>query len=150
MKVSEIQLTYKRIVLNTDGQILNSSKRVNTFMREYLNSINQDITLRESFFCAFFDTSLNCIGVLKIADGGIDAVHVDPRLIYTTAVNTGCKGVMLFHNHPSGKMSPSQADITITNKIKTGLQTLDVQLFDHIILDPSSEKYFSFGDEGYL
>lgn len=150
MKISEIQLTYKRVVLNKNGEALNASKKVNTFIREYLKAIDQDLTLRECFFAAFFDTALNCIGVLKVADGGIDAVHVDARLIYTTAVNTGCKGVMLFHNHPSGKMTPSQADIQITNKIKAGLNTLDIQLFEHIILDPSSENYFSFGDEGYL
>lgn len=150
MKISEIQLTYKRVVLNKNGEALNASAKVNTFIREYLKVIDQDLTLRECFFAAFFDTALNCIGVLKVADGGIDAVHVDPRLIYSTAVNTGCKGVMLFHNHPSGKMTPSQADIQITNKIKAGLNTLDIQLFEHIILDPSSENYFSFGDEGYL
>ena len=102
MKISEIQLTYKRVVLNQNGEALNASAKVNTFIREYLKAVNQDLTLRECFFAAFFDTALNCIGVLKVADGGIDAVHVDPRLIYSTAVNTGCKGVMLFHNHPSG------------------------------------------------
>ena len=150
MKISEIQLSYKRVVLNKTGEALNGSTKVNTFIREYLNAVGQDITLRECFFAAFFDTSLNCIGVLKVADGGIDAVQVDPRLVYTSAVNTGCKGVMLFHNHPSGSMRPSQADIQMTNKIKQGLNTLDVQLFEHIILDPSSERYFSFGDEGYL
>lgn len=150
MKVSEIQLTYKRVVLNQNGEMLNSSVKVNKFIREYLKAIDQDLTLRECFFAAFFDTALNCIGVLKVADGGIDAVHVDTRLIYSTAVNTGCKGVMLFHNHPSGRINPSQADIQITNKIKKGLSTLEMQLFDHIILDPSTEKYFSFGDEGYL
>ena len=54
MKISEIQLTYKRIVLNEPGRALNGSTKVNKFIREYLHAVGQDITLRECFFCCIF------------------------------------------------------------------------------------------------
>lgn len=57
--------------------------------------------------------------------------------------------MILTHNHPSGTLNPSEADKSITRKIKSAGEFLDIKVLDHIILTPSG-KYFSFADEGLL
>jgi DNA repair protein RadC len=52
------------------------------------------------------------------------------------------------HNHPSGNLTPSDADRQITEKIKQAGKILDISLLDHLII--TSEKYFSFADDGLL
>ncbi|WP_408582986.1 JAB domain-containing protein, partial [Myroides odoratimimus] len=54
----------------------------------------------------------------------------------------------LVHNHPSGKLDPSEADKQITAKIKQASQVLDIALLDHLIITP--ENYYSFADQGVL
>ena len=55
---------------------------------------------------------------------------------------------MLVHNHPSGSLSPSRADIEITNKIKEAVKYFDITLMDHIIV--ADIGYYSFIDQGML
>ncbi|WP_423212692.1 JAB domain-containing protein [Myroides odoratimimus] len=52
------------------------------------------------------------------------------------------------HNHPSGKLAPSDADRQITRKIKEASKILDITLLDHLII--TAESYYSFADEGIL
>lgn len=144
MKVlSEIKLSYNR--REVSSKTPTSSKEMN----DLIHSIMGDISLQEKMFALFFDIKMTCIGFLKVADGGIDSVLVDARLIYATALNTACKSVVLCHNHPSGNTNPSNADKEITKRIKTGLKTLDITLIDHLITTPS-KKYYSFADECIL
>ena len=72
----------------------------------------------------------------------------DPKLIFVAALKSGATGVLLAHNHPSGNLTPSQADIDLTRKIKEGGKLLEIQLLDHLII--TSEGYYSFADEGLL
>jgi len=58
-------------------------------------------------------------------------------------------GILLVHNHPSGKLEASQPDKDITKKIKLAAQLFDVKVLDHIIMAPNGE-YFSFADQGLL
>jgi DNA repair protein RadC len=57
-------------------------------------------------------------------------------------------GLIVSHNHPSGNLQPSQADIDLTRKIKEAGRFLEIQLLDHIIL--TTEGYYSFADEGLI
>lgn len=142
MNLSEIKLTYNRVSLSNNA--LTSPEEINSFIREYLQAIGEDLTLQEKFFAIFFDIGMNVIGILKVAESGLDAVLVDPRLVYSTALTTGSKGIIVAHNHPSGTMRPSNADRNITEKLKAGLETLDIDLFDHIILSGTNTDYYSF------
>ena len=56
--------------------------------------------------------------------------------------------IVLAHNHPSGNLKPSQADILLTNKLKEAGKYLDIDVIDHIIL--TEEAYYSFADEGIM
>lgn len=144
MTLSEIKLTYNRVTVSDNP--LRNSQQVSDFFREYLKLIGEDLTLQEKFFVIYLDAGMNVIGVLKVAESGIDAVMVDSRLIYSTAVTTGAKSTIVAHNHPSGTMRPSSADRNLTNKLQAGLATLDVELIDHIILSGADKQYYSFKD----
>lgn len=148
--LSEIKLKYNRVQLNQEGTILNSSNLVNKFIHNVIDAVDEDITLQEKFFAFFFDVRLNCVGYIKVSEGGYDSVMVDTRIIYTTALNTGALNVIICHNHPSTKVDPSNADISITNKIKEGLKTLDIRLIDHVIIEPTKRNYYSFADNGLI
>jgi DNA repair protein RadC len=56
--------------------------------------------------------------------------------------------VILAHNHPSGNLLPSESDILLTDKIKKGLQLIDVQVSDHLII--GNNEFYSFSDQGKL
>lgn len=80
--------------------------------------------------------------------GGVSATIIDPKLIFREAVHQLCSALILAHNHPSGSLRPSQADLAITRKLVEGAQVFDIQVLDHIIL--SHQGYYSFADQGQL
>ncbi|MEC3881993.1 JAB domain-containing protein [Parapedobacter sp. 10938] len=87
-------------------------------------------------------------GFFKIADGVIDAVPVDIRTLFTSALLSGANKIVLAHNHPSGTLRPSPADMNLTNKAVNAGELLDIEILDHIIITENS--YYSFKDEGLL
>ena len=64
------------------------------------------------------------------------------------ALEMAAVGILVCHNHPSGKLQPSNSDIQLTKKIKAAGLTLDIKLLDHLIV--TEKAYFSFADEGIL
>lgn len=107
-----------------------------------------DIGIYESFFLMMLNRANQVIGYVKISQGGITGTVADPILVAKYAIDSLAKAVILCHNHPSGNLNPSDADINLTAKIKQGLKLFDITVLDHIILTESS--YYSFADEGDL
>lgn len=70
------------------------------------------------------------------------------KKIFQVALKSNASSIILAHNHPSGNLQPSEADIKLTRKIKDAGTNLDLPVIDHIIL--TSESYYSFADEGLL
>jgi DNA repair protein RadC len=109
---------------------------------------SDDIEIFESFFILLLNRQNQTIGYAKISQGGITGTVVDTKIIAKYVVDSLASAVILAHNHPSGTLKPSQADITITNKIKTALGFLDANVLDHIIL--THDGYYSFADNSIL
>lgn len=82
----------------------------------------------------------------KISTGTLGFSVLGVREIFRTAFLNNGAAIMLLHNHPSGDVTPSSADIKATKKIKEAGELLDVPLLDHIIVSPN--EYFSFAKEG--
>ena len=78
--------------------------------------------------------------------GTINASMVFPREIFKEALLLNSPNIILVHNHPSGNLSPSQEDISLTKRIKEAGQLMGVKVLDHIIVTQSD--YFSFVQEG--
>jgi DNA repair protein RadC len=80
-----------------------------------------------------------------VSRGGITGTVADIRVMARLAIEGKATGLIISHNHPSGQLHPSSADIEITQKIKKGLDLLDIKLLDHLIL--ANNSYFSFSDQ---
>jgi DNA repair protein RadC len=107
-----------------------------------------DIDVYESFFLLMLNRGNYTTGWAKISQGGITSTVVDVSLIAKFAVDNLAKAVILVHNHPSGVLKPSDADIHITKQTKNGLRLLDINVIEHIIL--TSEGYYSMLDNGNI
>lgn len=83
-----------------------------------------------------------------ISRGGVSGTVVDTKMIFKSAVENLASSIIICHNHPSGNLKPSDADIRITKNIKEAGRVMDIQLFDHVIITESG--YYSFNDEGML
>ncbi len=83
-----------------------------------------------------------------ISVGGVAGTVVDPKVIFKKALDEQASSIILTHNHPSGNLKPSQADIDITKKLVKAGSTLEINVLDHLII--SDKGYFSFLDEGLI
>ncbi|PQJ79232.1 RadC family protein [Polaribacter porphyrae] len=102
----------------------------------------------EEFWILFLNNSNKVLAKTQISKGGLTATIVDVRLLFKKALEYASVGIIVCHNHPSGKLKPSNADKQLTEKIKEAGATLDIKLLDHLII--TEKSYFSFADEGVL
>ncbi|MCK5169727.1 MAG: DNA repair protein RadC, partial [Bacteroidales bacterium] len=100
----------------------------------------------EEFWILLLNRSNRIIEKIKISQGGISGTVIDVKIILKHAVEKLASSIILCHNHPSGNKKPSSADDTITGKLKSGAELLDIQVLDHIIV--ADIEYFSYADEG--
>lgn len=124
---------------------IRSSKDSSDFFRSIWDD---SIGIYESFFCIYLNQANNTIGWYKVSQGGITGTVADPRLVIKKALDVLATCIIICHNHPSGNLQPSPADIELTNKIKQGAAWLDIKVLDHIIL--TEDSYYSFSDEGNI
>ena len=146
-KVNEIKVSYKERVPAPFWQTIGSSKDAAEMLFETWNK--DTIALQESFKIILLNNSNKVKGIYQISQGGITGTLVDLRILFAVVLKTLSVGVILTHNHPSGKLQASNADKQITEKIKKASQLFDVKLLDHIIISPNG-SYYSFTDEGIL
>jgi len=83
-----------------------------------------------------------------VSKGGISSTVIDVRMILKTALEKYATSMILCHNHPSGNLTPSDADMQITRKIKEAGRIMEVQVLDHLII--TQKNYYSFADNGIL
>jgi len=123
--------------------IIKSSKDVFQIMLPMIGELQH-----EEFWVLYLNNSNKVIAKEQLSKGGITATMVDVRLLYKKAVALTTVGVIVCHNHPSGKLTPSKSDELLTQKIKEAGQTLDIKLLDHLII--TQKDYFSFADNQKL
>ena len=141
--ISEYSLKYTKSDIQKT-KITTSESASNVIRKFYFDDIN----IYESFFILLLNRANNTTGFAKISQGGTAGTVVDIKIIAKYAVESLSSAVIICHNHPSGNIKPSEADINITKKIKDALLLLDISLTDHIIL--SENNYYSFADNGDL
>lgn len=102
----------------------------------------------EQFWAIFLNRNSKVIATEFISKGTATATIVNTQLIARRAIELKAQAVILAHNHPSGNTQPSDADKKVTNNCKQGLNFLEINLLDHVII--TNGNYFSFADEGLL
>lgn len=109
-----------------------------------------DMAIRETFVAMYLDARGLPLAYFVVGLGGINSTAVDSRMVFAPALNiAGCHNIVLAHNHPSGIVTPSRSDITLTEKLKVAAEALDFHLMDHLILSPDGDC-FSFKGEGRM
>lgn len=143
-EVAEIKVSYST---NNSSKIKITS--VNKAFELLLSCWDMEtIELQEEFKVLLLNRSNEVLGIYPLSKGGITGTVVDSRLIFAVALKCNATGIIICHNHPSGKLFPSDADIILTKKIKKCADFLDISLIDHIIL--TNNGFYSFSNEGKL
>lgn len=114
---------------------------------EAINDVLSDLP-HEEFWVLYLNRKNEIIKRENISKGGVTGTVADGKIIFKNAVNLLASSVILCHNHPSGNLSPSQADIQLTKKMKEIGIIMDTPVIDHIIV--GNNNYFSFADENLL
>jgi len=131
----------RRIEETPELKKITSSKAVFEIMQPLIGELPH-----EEFWVLYLNNSNKVIHKSQLSKGGITGTVVDVRLIFKLALEYNATSVILTHNHPSGKLWASDADIEITKKLKLAGTQLDVKVLDHIIITETA--YLSFQDEG--
>ncbi len=122
---------------------IGGSKDVYEFMQPLIGELQY-----EEFWIVYLNNSNRILQKWRLSVGGMTGTAVDIRLVYKKAIEIYATAIILCHNHPSGKIQPSNADKQLTSKFKKASDILDVKLLDHLII--TENAYFSFADESML
>ena len=102
----------------------------------------------EEFWVLYLDNAHVVLERSLLGKGGFTATVVDIRLVLQQALKWGATAMIVAHNHPTGNLTPSAADKTLTLKLKDAAKLLNMLLLDHIIV--GKNEYFSFADQQLL
>ncbi len=111
------------------GNAFTSAPDVKAYLRTKLAGLEHEV-----FAVLFLDNKLRLIEYAELFRGTIDAADVHPREVVKMALRLNAAAVIVSHNHPSGDPTPSDADRSITCRLKDALRLVDVRLLDHIII----------------
>jgi DNA repair protein RadC len=142
--VAALELGRRRKELESDEKPkVSGSKDVYDLIKAELLDIPH-----EEFWILLLNRANRVIKKAQISQGGVSGTVADPKIIFKLALDELACGIILAHNHPSGNLTASQADLDLTKKLKEAGKLLDIQVLDHIIV--AGQKYFSFADEGLM
>lgn len=145
-QVAEIQITYNPVIKPSQRPKIDCSRDVYELLSNNWD-VNK-IEFVEQFKIILLNRANRVLGILDISTGGFAGTVADPKVIFGAALKAAASSIILAHNHPSGNLKPSHADIALTQKIATAGTFLDIAVLEHIIL--TSEGYLSFADEGLM
>lgn len=142
--IAEVQAIYKSKVKAKDRiKVVDSL----TAFKAVSEAFNPDtVEYLEEMVMLLLNRQNKVLGWVKLSQGGTAGTVCDPKVVFAIALQANAHAIILAHNHPSGTLKPSQADIRLTNKIKEAGKMLDLPLLDHLIVSPDG-NYYSIADE---
>src|SRR5690606_14067351 len=145
-EVAEIQLSYKTKVKPSQRPKMSSPKDAYSILLDSWD--DERLEFVEQFKVLLLNRANRVLGIYEASTGGVSGTVADPKLVFAAALKSNATAIILAHNHPSGQLKPSDADLKLTQKLKEGGKYLEIPVLDHIIV--TSEGYNSFADEGVL
>ena len=116
-----------------------------TRIYNHMHPVMQDLDVEE-FWVVLMNQNYRLIKKLRIARGGITATIVDIRLIIREAVLCNATQLVVCHNHPSGRITPSKEDNELTQSIMNACKLMNIHFLDHVIV--TDGNYYSYHEEG--
>ncbi len=141
---SDILSEYVRRFTIKAGESIKTSKEAAAHFRAYF----AEAAKREQFVVCFLNGAHNVVSTETLFVGSITTSAVYPREVVQRILDLGAAAVILAHNHPSGELTPSGSDRSVTKKLQTALTAIDVEILDHIII--GHDQHFSFSDHHLL
>ena len=142
--IAEIQVSYS--TLDTHKDKVCSGKQAFELI---LNSWEKgSLELQEEFKVLLLNRANEVLGLYAMSKGGVSGTIVDVKLLFAVSLKCNASSIIIAHNHPSGNLKPSDADISLTNKIKRCSELLDISLLDHLII--TKNGFYSFSENSLL
>jgi len=102
----------------------------------------------EQFRVVFLNTQNEIIEIETVQEGTIDQSVVYPRKVMERALHYKAAALIFVHNHPGGNIRPSYADQEITKTLVTAAESMDIEVYDHLIV--GKDSFYSFRDAGMM
>jgi len=143
-QIAEVKMSYSpKIDLKTAPHISGSNFAGKCFAESW-----EDLEYIERFKIMLLTRANRVKGIITISVGGTAGCAVDVKIVLQAAILSNSNSIIIAHNHPSGNLNPSDADIKITRSIKEACKFQDICLLDHMII--TADGFYSFADEGLL
>ncbi|TCC87050.1 DNA repair protein RadC [Pedobacter frigiditerrae] len=142
--VAALELGRRRKETEKEGPLqITSSKDAYEILKAELSDLPH-----EEFWILILNRANFVTGKHFVSKGGQSGTVVDPKVIFKVAIENNAASIVLAHNHPSGNLRASSADISITkNLVQSGL-LLEIPIYDHLII--TDHSYLSLADEGLM
>lgn len=128
--------------------LIRSNKRITSAQEVYEELKAFSTKNQEHFLSITLDGASHIINTRTVFIGTLNSSMVHPREVFADAIADRAAGIIIAHNHPSGTLEASRADIAITQRLKEVSKLVGIELLDHVIL--SKYGFYSFSDEGLL
>lgn len=145
-QVAEISISYSSQVKPSQRPKIGSSKDACEILRE--NWDEGAMGHHEEMRVLLLNRASKVLGVCLLSVGGLAGTVCDPKIVFQAALKSNASSIILAHNHPSGNLQPSEADLILTKKLVKGGGFLDIKVLDHLIL--TEEGYLSLADQGLM
>ncbi len=128
--------------------LIRSNRRITDAADVYRELAKYTDRSQEYFLSITLDGASHIIQTRTVFIGTLNQSLVHPREVFADAIADRAAGIIIAHNHPSGTLEPSRADMQITQRLKEVAKLVGIELLDHVIL--AKDGYYSFSDEGVL
>ena len=125
------------------NQKIDGPKMVYELLKRYFADLDH-----EEFYVIFLNRLNNVIQIKQLSIGGTAATIVDAKILFKAGFDCSANSFIIAHNHPSGNLKPSNADIQLTKNIQNFAKMIDMPMLDHLII--TDNGYFSFADQHFL
>lgn len=126
-----------------EGDVMSSPLKTRQYLMSHLSHLPHEV-----FSALFLDNKHKVISFKTLFQGTIDGASVYPREVVKQSLQLNASALIFAHNHPSGCVKPSQADISITQRLKEALGLVDIRVLDHFIV--GGNEAYSFAEHGML
>ena len=143
-----------RVTLIKDRQLpfvtcrLNNSAQAQPLIKSLIETHGQSD--REQFCVLMLNAKNEIIGLNIVSTGDVSSATVNPRELMKPAILTNSSALILGHNHPSGDVSPSPEDLTVTKRIVQASKIMGIVVHEHLIVSMFDDRYYSFADNGII
>lgn len=138
-QIEEVKLIYRNKLKANERPVVRGAEDA---YKIFLESWGHDqIDLLEECKAMFLDRQLKVMSISSISKGGFNGTVVDLRLVFAIALKRRANSIILAHNHPSGNLKPSRADIKLTQQFYQAGKLMQIELEDHLII--TRESYSS-------